>query len=105
MKSSISSAIGAALFTILSSPSQAELPALPDDAHLSSYVVPLVGTWPPGFVNPGPFVPFGMVQPGPDTEGPLNYGGYFYVNNLITGFSHVHMSAGVPKGGQVALIP
>jgi predicted alpha-1,2-mannosidase len=83
----------------------AALPQLPTDAHLSSYVVPIIGTSPPGFVNPGPFVPFGMAQPGPDTEGPLNYGGYFYVNNLITGFSHVHMSAGVPKGGQVSIMP
>lgn len=77
----------------------------PADSALSSYIVPLMGTFPPGFVNPGPFVPFGMVHPGPDTEGPLNYGGYSFQNALITGFSHIHMSAGVPKGGQIVLMP
>ncbi len=83
----------------------AAVPIVPDDAHLSTYVVPLAGTWPPGFVNPGPFAPFGMVNPGPDTEGPLNYGGYSYQNSLITGFSQVHMSAGVFKGGQIPIMP
>jgi predicted alpha-1,2-mannosidase len=94
----------AAVLALLPLPAIA-LPTLPDDAHLSSYVVPLTGTWPPGFVNPGPYAPFGMVNPGPDTEGPLNYGGYSYQNSTITGFSHVHMSAGVPKGGQIPIMP
>jgi predicted alpha-1,2-mannosidase len=105
MKFAIPSAIGAALFAVLSNAATATLPALPSDTSLSSYVVPLAGTWPPGFVNPGPFVPFGMVNPGPDTEGPLNYGGYSYQNTLITGFSQIHMSAGVPKGGQFPFMP
>jgi hypothetical protein len=39
------------------------------------FVDPLIGTYPPGFVNPGPVLPHGMVGLGPDTEGPLNYGG------------------------------
>ncbi|HZP11631.1 MAG TPA: GH92 family glycosyl hydrolase [Nevskiaceae bacterium] len=98
-------ALSAASLVVFTHVAFAALPSLPDPAHLSSYVVPLTGTAPPGFVNPGPFVPFGMVQPGPDTEGPLNYGGYFFVNNLITGFSHVHMSSGVPKGGQISIMP
>lgn len=98
-------ALSAASLVVFTHVASAALPSLPDPAHLSSYVVPLTGTWPPGFVNPGPFVPFGMVQPGPDTEGPLNYGGYSYQNTLITGFSHVHMSSGVPKGGQISLMP
>jgi predicted alpha-1,2-mannosidase len=80
-------------------------PLPPADSNLSQYVVPLTGTFPPGFVNPGPVQPFGMVQLGPDTEGPINYGGYSYNNLLVTGFSHVHMSAGVFKGGQIPLMP
>lgn len=72
---------------------------------LAVYVDPFIGSFPPGFVNPGPFAPFGMVQPGPDTEGPLNYGGYSVQNLLVTGFSQVHMSAGAPKGGQFPLLP
>ena len=71
----------------------------------ATYVDPLIGTYPPGFVNPGPVLPYGMVGLGPDTEGPLNYGGYFFINNNITGFSHIHMSAGVPRGGQIPIMP
>lgn len=77
----------------------------PASADLARYVDPFIGTFPPGFVNPGPFAPFGMVHTGPDTEGPLNYGGYSVQNLLVTGFSQVHMSAGVYKGGQFPLLP
>jgi predicted alpha-1,2-mannosidase len=72
---------------------------------LASYVDPMIGTYPPGFVNPGAVRPFGLVAVGPDTEGPLNYGGYHYVNNTIVGFSNIHMSAGVPRGGQIPMMP
>ncbi len=74
-------------------------------AGLSRYVDPRIGSFPPGFTNPGPVAPFGMVALGPDTEGPLNYGGYYQHNALVTGFSHVHMTAGVFKGGQFPLMP
>jgi predicted alpha-1,2-mannosidase len=76
--------------------------AAPDRA---AEVDPLIGTVAPGFVNPGPVLPHGMVGLGPDTEGPLNYGGYLFHNSSITGFSHVHMSAGVPRGGQIPVLP
>ncbi|HXG27870.1 MAG TPA: GH92 family glycosyl hydrolase [Nevskiales bacterium] len=72
---------------------------------LSDFVEPRIGSYPPGFTNPGPVLPFGMVAVGPDTEGPLNYGGYSVQNALITGFSHVHMSAGVFKAGQFPVLP
>lgn len=74
-------------------------------ADLAAYVDPMIGTYPPGFVNPGPVMPHGMVGLGPDTEGPLNYGGYHYINNTITGFSHIHTSAGVFRGGQIPVMP
>ena len=35
---------------------------------LSDYIRPLVGTQGEGNTYPGPTAPFGMVQPGPDTE-------------------------------------
>lgn len=73
--------------------------------NLARYVDPRIGSYPPGFTNPGPVLPFGMVAVGPDTEGPLNYGGYSVQNQLITGFSHVHMSAGVFKAGQFPVLP
>lgn len=85
--------------------SEAHADPAPASANLTRYVDPFVGTFPPGFVNPGPYAPFGMVHTGPDTEGPLNYGGYSVQNALITGFSQVHMSAGVYKGGQFPLLP
>jgi predicted alpha-1,2-mannosidase len=72
---------------------------------ISDHVDPRIGSYPPGFTNPGPVLPFGMVALGPDTEGPLNYGGYSVQNQLITGFSHVHMSAGVFKAGQFPVLP
>lgn len=76
------------------------------ETDFARYVDPMIGTYPPGFVNPGPVLPHGMVGLGPDTEGPLNYGGYhFGFNNTIVGFSHIHMSAGVPRGGQIPVMP
>lgn len=75
------------------------------EVDLTRYVDPMIGTWAPGFVSPGPALPHGMVGLGPDTEGPLNYGGYFVHNQLITGFSHTHMSAGVYYGGQLPFMP
>src|SRR5687768_1745366 len=83
-------------------PGAAAVAPVPDPA---SWVDPLIGTWAPGFVNPGPVLPHGMVGLGPDTEGPFNYGGYLFHNSLITGFSHTHMSAGVPQGGQIPFLP
>jgi len=84
------------------------LPVSPATAHrgdLASWVDPMIGTWPPGFVSPGPVLPHGMVGLGPDTEGPVNYGGYYRHNALVTGFSHTHMSTGGVQGGQVPMMP
>lgn len=75
------------------------------EADLTAYVDPTIGSTPPGFTNPGPTVPHGMVSPGPDTEGPANYGGYYAHNTLITGFSQTHMSAGVYQGGVFPVLP
>ncbi len=72
---------------------------------LTRWVDPRIGSFPPGFTNPGAVLPFGMVTVGPDTEGPLNYGGYSVQNLLLFGFSHVPMSAGVVKGGQIPVLP
>lgn len=83
----------------------AGVPPAGAEPDLATWVDPLIGTYPPGFVNPGPQLPHGMVALGPDTEGPVNYGGYFFINNTISGFSHTHMSAGVFQGGQVPAMP
>lgn len=84
----------------LGPPAQAAL-----DPDPLAFVDPMIGTFAPGFTNPGPQLPHGMVALGPDTEGPLNYGGYFIHNTVITGFSHTHMSAGVYHGGHLPVLP
>lgn len=79
--------------------------AASESGRLVGYVDPMIGTFPAGFTHPGAVRPRGMVALGPDTEGPFNYGGYLANNLFITGFSHVHMSAGVPQGGQFPVMP
>jgi predicted alpha-1,2-mannosidase len=78
----------------------------PPPGGWSTLVDPFIGTFAPGFTNPGPVLPHGLVGAGPDTaEGPLNYGGYYVNNALISGFSHTHMSAGVFHGGHIPVMP
>jgi predicted alpha-1,2-mannosidase len=76
------------------------------EPDLASYVDPLIGTLGSGFVFPGPAAPYGMVQLSPDTEGYFAYTGYMWFDQLIRGFSHVHVeSMGVPEGGNVPFMP
>jgi len=64
-----------------------------------SPVDPLIGTGGHGHTYPGAVLPFGMVQLSPDNGRP-NSGmsawdwcsGYNYASNIITGFSHTHLS-------------
>ena len=75
-------------------------------ADLASFVDPMVGTHPPGFVVPGAATPFGMVQNSPDTRGEFAYSGYLYEDPQIQGFSLVHLSGpGVKKAGDIPLMP
>ncbi len=63
-----------------------------DDAL--KYVNPFIGTGFHGHTFPGPTLPFGMVQVGPDTriEGWDGCSGYHYSDSIIYGFSHTHLS-------------
>jgi predicted alpha-1,2-mannosidase len=70
--------------------------------------LPLVGTDANGHAYPGPTVPFGMVQPGPDTgtEGWGLCSGYEYKDSVIEGFSHTHLGGtGCGCLGDVLLMP
>ena len=58
---------------------------------MSKYVRPLVGTQGEGNTYPGPTAPFGMVQPGPDTNG-QKFCGYDHTDPLLHGFSMTHLS-------------
>ena len=58
------------------------------------FVDPFIGTGFHGHTFPGPTLPFGMVQVGPDTriEGWDGCSGYHYSDSVIYGFSHTHLS-------------
>ncbi len=75
---------------------------------LTSYVNPMVGTDGHGHTFPGAIVPFGQIQPGPDTrlEGWDGCSGYHYSDDTIYGFSHTHLSGtGCEDYGDVLLMP
>ena len=58
------------------------------------YVNPFIGTGGHGHTYPGPALPFGMIQPGPDTRlnGWDGCSGYHYSDSLVYGFSQTHLS-------------
>lgn len=71
-------------------------------------VNPMIGTGGHGHTFPGPTLPFGMIQPGPDTRltGWDGCGGYHDSDRVIYGFSHTHLSGvGVPDYGDILLLP
>ena len=75
---------------------------------LTYYVNPLVGTDGHGHTFPGAIVPFGQIQPSPDTrlEGWDGCSGYHYSDDTIYGFSHTHLSGtGCEDYGDVLLMP
>lgn len=75
---------------------------------LTSYVDPFIGTDGTGHTFPGPSMPFGMVQPGPDNadSGWEFTSGYQYRAPLILGFSQNRASGtGIPELGDILLQP
>ncbi|RBM06087.1 sugar hydrolase [Novacetimonas cocois] len=75
-------------------------------------VDPRIGTGGAGHTFPGATVPFGMIQPSPDTAMPdfkhaYNWaGGYQYDDPTIMGFSHTHFTgAGHSDLGDVLMMP
>ncbi len=78
------------------------------DKPLTTYVNPLVGTDGHGHTFPGAIVPFGQIQPSPDTRlsGWDGCSGYHYSDDTIYGFSHTHLSGtGCEDYGDVLLMP
>jgi predicted alpha-1,2-mannosidase len=75
---------------------------------LTSFVDPFIGTGGHGHTYPGPSLPFGMIQPGPDTRltGWDGCSGYHYSDSRIFGFSHTHLSGtGIPDYTDVLIMP
>lgn len=74
----------------------------------SSFVNVFIGTDGTGHTFPGPSMPFGMVQPGPDNSdmGWSNTSGYQYRDSIIMGFSQTRFSGtGINEMGDVMLLP
>jgi predicted alpha-1,2-mannosidase len=99
-----------AVVVLLVSPAHRGAPTQPaaQPDRLTSYVNPFVGTGGHGHTFPGPSLPFGMIQPGPDTRltGWDSSSGYHYSDNRIVGFTHTHLSGtGIPDYGDILLMP
>jgi len=65
-----------------------------------------------GSLVPGPQMPNGMIRPGPDTSrGPIafgfhHFGGYYFPDTHIQGFSHTRLvGAGINEQGNLRLMP
>lgn len=77
-------------------------------AQNSKFVNVFIGTDGTGHTFPGPSMPFGMVQPGPDNK---DYGwnhtsGYQYKDTLLLGFSQTRFSGtGINEMGDILLLP
>ncbi len=103
----VSSLLGLAALSLqsLDTASAASAPPLVTDP--ASLVNPLIGT--SGAVNtfPGPDVPFGMMQWGPDTTPHrAQGGGYEYDSTKISGFSLTHVSGpGCDVAGDLPILP
>ena len=74
----------------------------------AKWVDPFIGTSATGHTFPGACMPFGMVQPGPDTG---NYdwehcSGYRFDDDSVLGFSQTHLNGtGCPDMGDISLLP
>ena len=74
----------------------------------ADFVNPMVGTDEHGHTFPGAIVPFGQIQPGPDTRqsGWDGCSGYHYSDDTIYGFSHTHLNGtGCEDYGDIMLMP
>lgn len=86
----------------------AVMPSLQMASQNSRYVDPFIGTDGTGHTFPGPSMPFGMVQPGPDCKDTdWNYtSGYQYADTTVLGFSQTHLSGtGIGELGDILLLP
>ena len=80
------------------------------------YVVPFIGSGGFGFRHgsafPGASAPHGLCKVGPDTKGPwgtvgfLHFSGYWYGDDTVQGFSHMHLhGTGATDYGVLAVMP
>ncbi len=85
-----------------------QLPAQSPYSDYTIFVNTFIGTDGTGHTFPGPSMPFGMVQPGPDNrDHGWNYtSGYQYRDTIIQGFSQTRFSGtGISEMGDILLLP
>lgn len=85
-----------------------QLPAQSPDSDYTIFVNTFIGTDGTGHTFPGPSMPFGMVQPGPDNrdQGWSYTSGYQYHDTTIQGFSQTRFSGtGISEMGDILLLP
>ncbi len=81
---------------------------LNQNEDLTKYVDPFIGTGYHGHTFPGPALPFGQIQLGPDNgrDGWDWSSGYHYSDSLIAGFSHTHLSGtGIGDLSDILMMP
>lgn len=79
----------------------------------TKWVNPFIGTLHEGHCSPGATVPFGMVQPGPESHTAYFNGyemdhvvGYQYTDSLLKGFTQTHLNGvGCPAMSDILLMP
>jgi predicted alpha-1,2-mannosidase len=84
------------------------MPQLTWAQNAVKYINPFIGTDGTGHTFPGPSMPFGMVQPGPDTQdfGWNHTSGYQFKDTTILGFSQTRLSGtGINEMGDILLLP
>jgi predicted alpha-1,2-mannosidase len=85
-----------------------EVKAQKQQTDYTQFVNTFIGTDGTGHTFPGPSMPFGMVQPGPDNcEEGWNYtSGYQYQDSVIMGFSQTRFSGtGISEMGDILMLP
>jgi len=85
-----------------------QLSAQSNYSDYTKFVNTFIGTDGTGHTFPGPSMPFGMVQPGPDNHNQgWNYtSGYQYRDTTIKGFSQTRFSGtGISEMGDILLLP
>jgi len=76
--------------------------------NYTQHVNAFIGTEGTGHTFPGPTMPLGMVQPGPDNrdKGWDYTSGYQYLESIVLGFSQTRFSGtGINEMGDVLLLP
>lgn len=79
-----------------------------NDTDYTAWVNPFIGTGGHGHTFPGPTMPHGMIQPGPDTRitGWDACSGYHYSDTVVNGFAQSHLSGtGCADYGDFLIMP